>query len=152
MKVREAGPDDAQALATLHESCFDRPWKAWEIRRVLLTGGTWALAIDGLDSLWGFAVARVIASDAEILTLAVDPTRRRRGIGRSLTQAAAARALTTGADRLLLEVAVDNPAGLALYRRQGFQPVGVRKNYYARPGATRVDAQVLELPLNTGRR
>lgn len=152
MKVREAGPDDAQAMATLHEACFDRPWKGWEIRRVLLTGGTWAVAVDGLESLWGFAVARVIASDAEILTLAVDPARRRRGIGRVLTQHTAARAMAAGAERLLLEVAVDNPAGLALYRRQGFHPMGVRKNYYARPGATRVDAQVLELPLNTGRR
>jgi len=152
MKVREASGDDAQAMAALHAASFDRPWKGWEIRRVLLTPGTFAVAVDGLDSLWGFAVGRVIAGDGEILTLAVDETRRGRGVGGALTQAVAARALVLGADRLLLEVAVDNPAALALYRRQGFKPVGLRKNYYARPGAERADAQVLALALNSARR
>ncbi len=151
MRIVEAGPDDSPQLAALHARTFDRPWKSWELRRVLLTPGTFALGAWSGEELWGMAVGRVIATDAEILTIGVDEPRRERGVGRALTRGVAAQAIARGAERLFLEVAVDNAAALALYRGQGFEPVGLRKGYYVRKGAEAVDAQVLSLSLPPAR-
>ena len=44
---------------------------------------------------------------------------------------------------LFIEVAVSNPAGLALYASCGFASAGLRKNYYGRSDGTREDALVM---------
>jgi ribosomal-protein-alanine N-acetyltransferase len=90
----------------------------------------------------GFVLARAAGGEAEILTLAVAPAARGRGLGRALLKAAIAQAEALGAAALFLEVGGDNPHALALYASLGFVQVGMRKGYY-----TGKDAQVLRLPL-----
>ena len=75
----------------------------------------------------GFVLARVAADEAEILTLAVVPQRRRHGIGTLLINAASHRAAMLGAVAMLLEVAVSNEAAVALYERLGFAQGGLRR-------------------------
>ncbi len=78
----------------------------------------------------GFVLARVASDEAEILTLAVAPGRRGKGLGRALLSAAIAEAQQRGANTMFLEVGNDNPAALALYAALGFANVGSRKGYY----------------------
>ena len=87
-------------------------------------------------------LARVAAEEGEILTLAVAPAVRGKGLGRALLQAAITHARALGAQTMFLEVGVDNPAALALYTALGFAKVGNRKAYY-----NGRDALVLRLPL-----
>lgn len=68
--------------------------------------------------------------ETEIVTLAVDPLCRRRGIARRLTEQFVAWTVASGADAAHLEVASNNEAALALYRQAGFTKSGCRKNYY----------------------
>jgi ribosomal-protein-alanine N-acetyltransferase len=96
----------------------------------------------------GFILTRATSYDAEILTLAIEPIFRRQGLARMLTDAAAQLAATLGAESLFLEVAEDNPAAIALYANLGFVQVGRRRGYYARAGATPVDALVMRRDLN----
>jgi len=128
----------AHALAALHVACFPDPWDAAAISALLVTPGTFAYAHDD-----GFVLARAAGEEAEILTLAVAPAARGRGLGRGLLQAAIARARELGAKTMFLEVGADNPAALALYAGLGFTKCGMRKGYY---GGTS-DALVLKLPL-----
>ena len=93
-------------------------------------------------------LCRALFEAAEILTLAVAPAARRRGIGAALVRAAAGLAAQGGADNLFLEVAQDNPAAQALYRSLGFAEAGRRAGYYARAEG-RIDALVMRLDLNT---
>jgi|WetSurMetagenome_2_1015567.scaffolds.fasta_scaffold858458_2 [ribosomal protein S18]-alanine N-acetyltransferase len=149
MSLRFASPGEAAVLAATHASAFDAGWSAPDIERLMQVMGGFAIAAAGAgDQIEGFILARTIADEGEILTLAVRPEARRRGLGRALVEAAAAEAGRRGAGALLLEVAADNPAALALYQGQGFERVGLRKAYYARPGARRADAFVLRRPLN----
>lgn len=134
-------PDPA-ALAALHATSFDRGWTASAFADLL--GQPGVILITGPD---GFILIRVAADEAEILTLAVRPEARGRGQGSRLTREAAAAATAAGARRLFLEVAEDNAAARALYRRAGFEAVGRRPRYYARPGAPPVDALLLSLNL-----
>ena len=125
------------ALAALHAACFPDPWNAAAISALLVAPDTFAYAHED-----GFVLARAAGGEAEILTLAVAPAARGRGLGRRLMQAAIARARELVAETMFLEVGTENPAALALYARLGFAKVGMRKAYYGSG-----DALVLRLPL-----
>jgi len=148
LTIVPAGSPHAALLAALHAPAFPpEPWDETALARLLALPGVFArLALAG-DEPVGFVLARVAVDEAEILTLAVLPGRRRRGAGRALVTAVAAAARAAGGTRLYLEVAADNAAALALYRGQGFAEVGRRRGYYVRAGAAPVDALVLARPL-----
>lgn len=129
-----AGP-----LAALHGACFERAWDAATLLRMIADQGTFAFIHDD-----GFVLARAAADEAEILTLAVRPEARGKGLGRALLQAAINKAGALGAATMFLEVGADNPHALALYAGLGFAKVGARKAYY--DGR---DALVLRLSLAT---
>lgn len=133
---------DPASLAALHAEAFDAPWDAAAFRDLLAQSGVHALAETD-----GFILIRVVADEAEILTLAVRPFARRQGIAARLTRQAAAVALSQGATRLFLEVAEDNVPARALYAALGFEPAGRRRGYYARPDGPAVDALMLMLNL-----
>ncbi len=149
MTLRFAGPEDAAALAEVHARAFDASWAAPDIERLMQIMGGFALIADEPAGIVGFILARAIAGEAEVLTLAVAPWARRGGVGLALVEAAAAEAARRGALAVFLEVAADNPAALALYRRAGFEQAGLRRAYYARGGAAPADALVLRRALNT---
>lgn len=131
-------PQMAGTLAALHAEAFDAPWDAEAFASLLSQPGVFLCAEAG-----GFILCRAVADEAEILTLAVRPTVQRQGLGARLTLQAVEAATAHGATRLFLEVAEDNIAALALYRRTGFEPAGRRRGYYARAGGPAVDALIL---------
>jgi len=131
---------DTERLAHLHQSAFAEGWTAGAIADLLATPGTFAFYLPG-----GFVLARATGEEGEILTLAVQPQHRGKGLGRALLRAAAQHAQTLGVANLFLEVGIDNPAALALYAGQGFVRVGQRKAYYDGKDALVLKAQ-LPLP------
>jgi ribosomal-protein-alanine N-acetyltransferase len=143
--------DDAGALAEIHARSFEAAWSDQDIAELLNSPGGYAMtARDADDSatVRGFLLARSIAGEAEILTLAVDPSHRRQGVARALLEASVGAAMTTGATAMFLEVAADNAAAVGLYESAGFEPVGSRRGYYARPEGASMDALVLRRALN----
>ncbi len=101
-------------------------------------------AEDADGTLLGWAGVMVIGPTAEILTVGVVPTARRRGLGRQLLAGLVAEAVRRGAREAFLEVRVDNPAALALYEADGFARVGLRPGYY---DGGRVDAVTMRRDL-----
>ncbi|HEU4549311.1 MAG TPA: GNAT family N-acetyltransferase [Rhizomicrobium sp.] len=144
--------DDLARLASLHLDSFETPWDAATLAGLLASPGTFAYHHED-----GFVLARAAAGEAEILTLAVSPAGRGKGLGRALVIAAANRSQELGAGELFLEVGTANPAALALYAGLGFAQVGTRKGYYDKPRTPQTgqeshhpkstDAVVLRLPL-----
>ncbi len=136
-------------MAAVHAASFAEAWDTVEIGAVLEGPGGFGLVVRDPQpgAMAGFILARTVADEAEVLTLAVDPIQRRSGVGRALVEAVALVAAQAGARSLFLEVASDNQAALALYRAAGFTPVGQRPAYYRR-GAGAVDALVLRRELN----
>jgi len=130
--------DIAPAMARLHAACFDAAWPETAFAALLSQGGVWALT-----EVDGFILLRVAADEAEILTLAVEPTARRIGVGSRLLDQALSRAARQGATRAFLEVAADNIAAQRLYASAGFSEVGRRSSYYARLGSPPIDALLL---------
>jgi ribosomal-protein-alanine N-acetyltransferase len=88
----------------------------------------------------GYAGLMMTLDDGHVTTIAVDPPWHRHKIGTRLLLALAHEARRRGATSLTLEVRLGNKGAQDLYRRFGFRPVGVRKNYYAE---TKEDALVM---------
>lgn len=150
MRLEPVDAVAAAALAELHAAAFDHPWSAADIASALESPGAFALAVRfEEDQIAGFILARAIAGEGEILTVAVCPAARRRGIGRALVQAAIRICAASGAESLFLEAAQDNLPAIALYSQTGFESAGLRKGYYRRDGAPAVDALVMRRTLNT---
>lgn len=148
MRVRLVTAEDADRLAALHAEGFDAPWSAREIADVLAWPGVFGLLAGDTDDE-GMILMRVIADDAEVLTIAVAPRARRRGVARALLAESVGRAVLAGADAMFLEVAVDNAPAIALYQALGFVAAGRRKDYYDRGAEGHVDALALRLDLNS---
>jgi ribosomal-protein-alanine N-acetyltransferase len=148
MTLRLACALDAPTLAAIHASAFDSSWGADQIASLFSIGGVFGQIVECDGDPAGFILVRVVADEAEILTLAIATNRRRRGLGETLLASAAAEARERGAQTVFLEVASDSRPALCLYRKVGFAAVGLRKGYYdGRHNGAR-DALVLSLDLN----
>ncbi len=114
--------------------------------------------VDGDDTLAGYAGLDHGGEVADVMTVAVVPSRRGAGLGDRLVAELVRRAAATNAEAVLLEVRADNAAAVRLYARQGFEQVAVRRHYYrpagppvvagaAGVGAGSTDALVMRLAL-----
>lgn len=135
-------PED---MAALHARAFagqGRAWSATEFSDLLASPLVFAVG-----DTRGFALGRVIADEAELLTIATDPALRRQGVARACLAAFERTAAKRGARSAFLEVADDNSAAKALYSAAGFSQAALRKGYYPRPNRPAVDALVLRRDL-----
>jgi ribosomal-protein-alanine N-acetyltransferase len=139
--IQAADANNAATLAALHARAFEKAWSEQDIATMLNNPSAFALVAGGAEP-HGFAIAWAAAGDAELLTVAVVPEARRRGVGAALVTAAGVAALMRGAATMHLEVAEDNAPARALYAKLGYEEAGRRSAYYA--GAEgRVDAIVM---------
>lgn len=134
-----------EAMARLHAAAMTgaRPWSADEFSALLASPGTFVVG----DAA-AFALGRAVLDEAELLTIATCPIRRRLGLGRARLASFEAEALTRGARTAFLEVARDNAAALALYETAGYRRTGLRRGYYRRPEGAAADALLLRKPLS----
>lgn len=146
----ESPQADAAALSRIHGRAFARAWSADFIASLLASPGAMLFVAPAEGEAQGFILARTAADECEILTLAVSPAARRRGLGSALVRSAAAQAGMQGAKAMFLEVETTNAPARSLYEQLGFQTVGERRGYYRdAPGKPARDALTLkaELPL-----
>ena len=167
----------APALAGLHAASFAGAWEEHEFERLLtdrivhahglyveagLPAGHWmspALAgtaflrgflegfLDTGREPVGFVLSRAVEDEAEILTLALHPDLRGRGLSASLLSRHLDTLTQSGVRKVHLEVEEGNAPALALYRRHGFKQVGHRPGYYAGPNGVRTGALTLSATL-----
>ncbi len=135
--------DDVMRVMTdSFDSDFGEAWTAPQCAGLLPMPGVWlCLARDG-DRPVGFALARIIGEEAELLLLAVSRDAQGEGLGRLLLGGFERGARERGATRLHLEVRDGNHA-VELYIRTGFVEVGRRKDYYRGSGGQVYDALTL---------
>ncbi len=132
------------------ETAFDPQWgEAWnrrQVRDALTTPNTHcqlAYATSEVEQnvppAAGFLLSRAAPGDEEILLLAVRPEYRRQGIAGRLVADFKHQARLRGAERLFLEMRVNNPA-IAFYEAHCFVSVGRRRDYYRQADGSYLDA------------
>ncbi|WP_206935274.1 GNAT family N-acetyltransferase [Roseococcus thiosulfatophilus] len=128
MTLRTAAPEDAALLADIHASAFPAH-EAWDAKTMAtLLGMPGALGLVAGEA--GMVLLRLAADEAEVLTFAVRPEARRTGLGRALLETGMMLLAAQGATSLLLEVAEENTAAIALYTAAGFTRAATRRDYY----------------------
>jgi ribosomal-protein-alanine N-acetyltransferase len=133
--ISEARPADAPAIAAIHGASFQRGWGEDEVQRLLLERNVVTHRITAGGKLIGFILSRVAAGEAEILSVAISPPWRGRGLSRQLLDLHLRRLAGIGIRSVFLEVGAQNAPACRLYRRAGFREVGRRQGYYE-DGAT----------------
>jgi len=135
---------DAARCAGLHRTGFAKGWSTAEFERLLSSPSVVAdgAGVDGVIA--GFVLSRRAADEAEILTVAVDPAVRKRGLAGALFGFHLSRLVQSGVSSVFLEVDEANAPALALYRRYGFKRVGERRGYYALADGRRATAVVMQ--------
>jgi [ribosomal protein S18]-alanine N-acetyltransferase len=128
-ETHRVGAEESAQLAAIHADAFP-PTERW-------SGDVFGLqialpnVIALTDRADGLVLIRTVADEAEILTLAVRSTARRRRLGSALLQEAIVQAAAAAANVMFLEVSIKNTAALALYGGLGFRRVGLRPRYYS---------------------
>ena len=132
---RLAGDDDLDAVAALEAASFSNPWTRSMLERELEQPTSARVYILRLPHVRvaAFCSCWVIADELHINTIAVEPARRREGLGKCLMQHVLADVSREGVRRATLEVRRSNTAALNLYENLGFAVASVRKRYYTQP-------------------
>ena len=147
--LRDGQADDLDVVMEVMENafrpCFGEGWTRSQCAGILPMNGV-RLRLAGLAGAppVGFSLARVVADEAELLLIAVNPEEQRGGLGQALLDDFVSRARQQGANHLHLEMRDGNPA-MRLYSANGFTVAGRRRDYYHGPQGEHYDALTLVL-------
>jgi len=146
--VEPAHLRDAARLAQLHAASFHRGWGEGEFEVMLNERNTLVHRLRLGRKIIGFAVSRMAADEAEILTVAVDERHRGRGLSRNLLLTHLGHLAGRGVRKIFLEVEENNQPARKLYERTGFAVVGRRERYYKQPGGEHLNALLMRRDLS----
>ncbi|TFC91876.1 MULTISPECIES: ribosomal protein S18-alanine N-acetyltransferase [Cryobacterium] len=147
-QLRRAKADDVQAIMALETRIFvNDAWSTAAMAHDVVSSDCYYLVAfppDEPDRIEAYAglLAPSGAHEGDIQTIAVTEQARGHGLGRTLMLSLIAEARKRGVREVFLEVRADNPAAQELYRRLGFEELGIRRGYYQ---PDNVDAIVMRL-------
>lgn len=122
---------DLRHLLPIEAAVFPEPWSVgvFNSELALRHGRLYRAAWHG-DAMAGYIGFMIVDEEAHVTTIATAPAYQRKGVARTLLIDGIHTLVPMGVRHLSLEVAASNEPAQTLYRRFGFAPVGVRKNYY----------------------
>ena len=114
---------------------YPKPWSLSLFRQELAMADTRVYLVAQVDQAQvGHAGMMLVAGEGHVTTVAVDPTWQGRGVASRLLVALHRAAIDRGILAMTLEVRVGNQRAIDLYRRFGYAPAGIRRNYYSEEG------------------
>ena len=146
--VEPATQRDAARLAQLHGASFHRGWGEAEFETMLTERNTLVHRLRQGRKIIGFAVSRLAADEAEILSIAVAADQRGRGLSRDLLMTHLGHLAGRGVRTIFLEVEENNQPARRLYERAGFAVVGRRERYYREPNGEQLNALLMRRDLS----
>jgi ribosomal-protein-alanine N-acetyltransferase len=131
LRIEKLRRRDLRSILPIEAKVFPEPWsvEVFNSELALRKGRLYRAAWDG-QVMAGYIGFMIVDDEAHMTTIATAPSHQRSGVARTLIIDCIHTLLTQGVKHLSLEVAANNEPAQTLYRRFGFAPVGVRKNYY----------------------
>jgi len=139
---------DAPRLAQLHGASFHRGWGEGEFESMIVERNTLVHCLRLGRKTIGFAVSRLGADEAEILSIAINAGHRGRGLSRDLLLTHLGHLAGRGVRRIFLEVEENNTPARRLYERAGFAVVGRRERYYKQASGEQLNALLMRRDLS----
>lgn len=144
MELRRCNAEDFSAVYEIEKKSFDDPLKEETVKKGLRGKNSFYYALCENESLVAFLCYERVLEEAQIISVAVHPDWRKKGLGKKLFEEVIECSQKDGVELFTLEVRSDNTAARALYEAVGFEVVGVRKNYYTSPVC---DALLMDLKI-----
>ena len=139
---------DAPKLAQLHGASFHRGWGEAEFETMLIERNTLVHRLRLGRKTIGFAVSRMAADEAEILSIAVAAPHRGRGLSRDLLLTHLGHLAGRGVRTVFLEVEENKAPARRPYQRAGFGIAGRRERYYRQPDGEQLNALLMRRDLS----
>ena len=130
--IRVATREDLAVIEAIELACFGvDAWSAAAIEAELQASTRHTFVAEGeAGVVIGFASLMAVAEIADVQRIAVLPANRCRGVGARLLEQLIEQAGAASCERMMLEVAADNVAALAMYGTHGFVEISRRHGYY----------------------
>lgn len=132
--ICDADELDIPAIEQIEQQCFSMPWTQAQLRGQLRDSRHEFLAAKSNDgTVMGYIGMMYVLDEGYISNVAVGDEYRRQGVADELIRELLDRAGRLELAFVTLEVRESNTPAIALYSKNGFKPVGLRKNYYEFP-------------------
>ncbi|MBR6700900.1 MAG: ribosomal protein S18-alanine N-acetyltransferase [Firmicutes bacterium] len=130
--IRRMTSDDIEEVLMIEEACFKDPWskEAFESEMSGLNPCVYFVAVNQ-GKICGYMGIWHILDEGHVTNVAVHPDFRGQGIGRMLVETTVSDGISKGLNAFTLEVRKSNDTAQELYKKCGFESVGIRKRYYA---------------------
>ena len=149
MLIRKMTSRDIASAVEIEKACFSLPWSEKSFEESLTRDDTIFLVceetVEMQQVVTGYIGMYLSFDEASITNVAVSPNYRKRGYGDQLVKAAQNAAKEANISVIFLEVRVSNEPAIALYRRNGFENLGIRKKFYDHPVE---DAYIMSCVIN----
>ncbi len=131
LRIEKLKRRDLRQVLRIESTVFPEPWSVavFNSELALRKGRQYRAAWDG-EEMAGYIGFMLVDDEAHMTTIATAPAFQRSGVAITMIVDGVRSLRAAGIKRISLEVAANNDPAQALYRRFGFAPVGVRKNYY----------------------
>ena len=144
MLIREMNLQDVPAVARIEKQCFSLPWSEQSLTDSVVREDTLFLVCEDEQNVVGYIGMYISFDEGDITNVAVDSACRKKGYGESLVSKAIELAKEKKIEMIMLEVRVSNAPAISLYKKMGFEELGIRKNFYEHPVE---DALIMKCPL-----
>ena len=144
MLIREMTLQDVPAVAEIEKKCFSLPWSEQSLIDSVVREDTLFLVCEDARNIVGYIGMYLSFDEGDITNVAVAPAQRKKGYGEALVAKAIALAKERDLEMILLEVRVSNTPAISLYKKKGFEELGLRKKFYEHPVE---DALIMKCPL-----
>lgn len=130
--IRKASSEDVAQIAEIEKASIPQPWSEAAFAEALTQENTVTLVAETDGEIAGFITGVFLFDNADIYSVATAEQYRKKGIGGKLLQAFLD-ILPSETETVGLEVRESNSAAISLYEKNGFERVGLRKNFYEQP-------------------
>ena len=144
MLIREMTLQDVPAIAEIEKACFSLPWSEQSLIDSVTREDTMFLVCEEEQNIVGYIGMYLSFDEGDITNVAVAPAYRKRGYGEAIVSKAIELAKEKQLEMILLEVRVSNAPAISLYKKMGFEEIGIRKNFYEHPVE---DAMIMKCPV-----
>ena len=118
------------SVLSIEEQNSDYPWSQDQFTTSIENSKNLCYCLSLNGKIIGYLIAMLAGDTADILNIGIDPDFKRRGYGTALLNHLIKELKKRNIGEILLEVRAGNKSAIQFYKRQGFEEISVRKNYY----------------------
>lgn len=130
-QLRRMTEEDIPGVAAIEAELFSDAWSEASLESMVSGACDRGYVYSGEEEILAYCLIQQVLDEGEILRIATAPRYQRQGLADQLLRGILQE--LSGVTLWNLEVRESNTAAIHLYEKQGFQFIGMRKNYYREP-------------------